>query len=265
MKRVFAYILLTTGILTAAPENILEEKPRIATTQELTQEWVQVIAGETVTTELLKPNTPPAFPPSLVIETGLERAQPKLNSNTPRVVLSDGLVLLKEGQTLRLKTCKRSAKKGETTACCCNTQTPSPRYEAVFDPTLAHAQTHPYAWMDVSLATSMIVSLTETLCDLTPEHALLYKKRSEAYQKKLKALDLEIFASIDALPPSALKEPNSSWLYFTRRYGLTPGKTGALPELAIKGKTYIETIQLQVNSLKNRGLETFASNPPKSK
>ena len=107
----------------------------------------------------------------------------------------------------------------------------------------------------------MIVSLTETLCDLAPENALLYKKRSEAYQKKLKALDLEIFASIDVLPSSALKEPNSSWLYFTRRYGLTPGKTGSLPELAIKGKAYIESIQLQVNSLKNRGLETLASNP----
>jgi len=260
MKRVFAYILLTIGILTAAPENALEKKPRIATTQELTREWIQVIAGETVTTELLVVNDPPSLPLSLVIETGLERKGSKLSSNTPRVVLSDGLLLLKEGQTLRPKVCKRS-KKAETTACCCDTKTPSPRYEAVFDPALMQAQTHPYAWMDVSLATSMIVSLTETLCDLAPEHALLYKKRSAVYQEKLKALDLEIFASIDALPPSALKEPNPSWRYFTRRYGLNPGKTGTLPELPVRGKTYIETIQLQVNSLKNKGFETFASNP----
>lgn len=259
MKRVFAYIILTAGILVATPGVASEKKPRIATTQAFTQEWVQIIAGETVTSDLLEHHHPSEQPLELLIETGLEREQPKLNCNTPRVVLSDGLPLLKEGQSLQAKICKRSAKKGEATACCCKTNTPTPHYEAIFDPALARASTHPYAWMDVSIAISMIVSLTETLCDLSPEHALLYKERSKAYQKELKALDLQIFKHIKNLPSSRRKEPNSSWLYFTRRYGLEPGKpekTTPLYKPSIKAKTYIETMQLHVESLKKKGSES---------
>jgi ABC-type Zn uptake system ZnuABC Zn-binding protein ZnuA len=254
MKRVFAYFLLTTTICIATQETPCTKKPVIATTQGLTQEWIHVVAGETVITLLLDSNTPPNEQPvTLVIEIGPEENPITADIQAPCVVLSDGLPLLKTGQRLQPKSCKRLATQGKTATCCCGTAKPEARLEPVFHEADQRTQAHPYPWMDVSLAMSMIVSLTETLCDLAPENMPLYKARSEAYLQKLEALDLQIFNETKNLSKEARKEPNASWLYFTRRYGLEPGNIEGkttLPALSIEGQRYIEAMQAHAARLK---------------
>ncbi len=254
MKRVFAYyLLLVTGILTAETESISEKKLTIATTHGLAQEWVKQIAGETLTVRLITPGAPPEEA-SLIIETGLETKQIHTTPGITQIVLSDGLQLLKIGQPLRPKSCKNQNREGKGKSCCCNTSNPSARYEPAFAPELLNAPVHPYAWMDVSLAMSMVISLTETLSGLTPEHATFYKQRCKTYLKKLKQLDLQLFQSADALSQSSRKEPNPSWRYFSRRYGLesSDSEEKSLPLLPPMKSTYIETMQAYAASLKNK-------------
>lgn len=252
MKQLLAFWILVSGIALAEQGMPPAQKPTILilSSQDPTKEWVQLIAGNTVTTRSTEPSPDTQAAPALVIEASQEQHP----TESQHVVLTDGLPLLKVGQQLQPATCKRTTKDGEKKPCCCGDAKPSSKYEAVYTPALEHAALHPYAWMDVSLSMSMIVTLTETLCDLMPQHAEFYKERSDAYLETLKMLDEDIAKTVNLLPEDERKEPNASWLYFSRRYGLKPSssKNSLLPDLPLKQSSYVETMKYYVDSLQKK-------------
>jgi manganese/zinc/iron transport system substrate-binding protein len=79
----------------------------------------------------------------------------------------------------------------------------------------------PHVWFDVQLWTSTVGTVRDTLAELDPAGAELYKKNAAAYLKELADLDAEIRKKLDTVPKEkrVLVTSHDAFGYFGRAYG----------------------------------------------
>ena len=79
----------------------------------------------------------------------------------------------------------------------------------------------PHVWFDVQLWTNTVGTVRDTLSELDPAGAELYKKNAAAYLKELEALDAEVRKKLDTVPREkrVLVTSHDAFGYFGRAYG----------------------------------------------
>ncbi len=84
-----------------------------------------------------------------------------------------------------------------------------------------HGDLDPHVWMDVSLARSMVVSLTDALVAIDPANEAAYDAGQEAYLTELYQLDQWIFRYCQEIPDEQrrLLTQHENMRYFAHRYG----------------------------------------------
>jgi zinc/manganese transport system substrate-binding protein len=80
----------------------------------------------------------------------------------------------------------------------------------------------PHAWQDVKAAEAMVCNIRDALVRADPPHAAAYRDRTDAYLKKLDALDQYAAEQIRSIPAHrrTLVTSHDAFGYFGRRYGL---------------------------------------------
>lgn len=86
-----------------------------------------------------------------------------------------------------------------------------------------HGELDPHVWHDVANAVLMVEAIRDGLVQADPAHAATYEANAAGYTSILRALDREIQAHVDTLPPERRKLVTShdTFNYFARRYGFT--------------------------------------------
>ena len=86
-----------------------------------------------------------------------------------------------------------------------------------------HSGVDPHAWQDVGNTEAYVRNVATALERADPEGADFYRRNSEAYLAELRALDAEIRASMDAVPPERriLVTSHDAFGYFAAAYGVT--------------------------------------------
>jgi ABC-type Zn uptake system ZnuABC Zn-binding protein ZnuA len=81
----------------------------------------------------------------------------------------------------------------------------------------------PHVWHDPRHGIAMVDAILKALSAAAPEHASTFQANARAYQDRLRAVDVEVKAIIDAIPPTNRKlvTDHDAFGYFTERYGLT--------------------------------------------
>jgi ABC-type Zn uptake system ZnuABC Zn-binding protein ZnuA len=101
---------------------------------------------------------------------------------------------------------------------------------------------NPHLWLNVQYAMHYVESIRDGLVATDPEGADLYRSNAAAYLKELDALDKEVAATIESIPPERRKLVtfHDAFPYFAERYGLevvgvvveSPGREPSARELA---------------------------------
>ena len=80
----------------------------------------------------------------------------------------------------------------------------------------------PHAWQDVANARRYVENIRDALVAADPERAALYRANATAYLAKLDALDREITAALETIPPARRRiiSTHDAFGYFSARYGL---------------------------------------------
>tara|TARA_B100000989_G_scaffold298401_1_gene287550 strand:- start:1467 stop:2252 length:786 start_codon:yes stop_codon:yes gene_type:complete len=232
-------------------------QPIIYTTEPWLDPWVERIGGGSI--EIIHPKEPPSNNTIPLIESGLKTTT--VSTFSHRIVLTDGIPLLYRGQGLypiQPTYCKLT--QGEKKPCCCKKNKRQARYAAIHKDSNTAQTIHEGAWMDVSITMSMVVTLSEALCEAFPKLAPSIQANTQAYLAELEILDNWLFEQADNLIATNITAPNDDWLYFTRRYGLQApeGRTAQAP-LAPPQGDYKEHMQKLINNLnpaQNKASET---------
>ncbi len=85
-----------------------------------------------------------------------------------------------------------------------------------------HGDVDPHAWQSLTNGMIYAENIAEGLSLADPEHRSSYRKRADAYIKKMKDLDAEIRQALDAIPPERRKVITShdAFGYFAQDYGI---------------------------------------------
>ncbi len=80
----------------------------------------------------------------------------------------------------------------------------------------------PHAWQDLANGRLCVANIALALAAADPVHAPAYRRRAEAYDHELAALDRDIRSRLDALPANRRKVVTShdAFQYFGRAYGI---------------------------------------------
>jgi len=109
----------------------------------------------------------------------------------------------------------------------------------------------PHVWHDPTLDIAMVDTIVRALSTADPAHAATFEANGRAYQERLRAVDREVRAAIDAIPPAQRKmvTDHEAFTYFAARYGLTivgtviPGPTTGVEPSAGDIAALVETIR----------------------
>jgi ABC-type Zn uptake system ZnuABC Zn-binding protein ZnuA len=79
----------------------------------------------------------------------------------------------------------------------------------------------PHVWMDPTLVADALPKLADTMGDADPDHRDGYRRRAQAYGRRLRALDRELRQTLSAIPPERRKLVTShdALGHFVERYG----------------------------------------------
>ncbi len=85
-----------------------------------------------------------------------------------------------------------------------------------------HGELDPHAWQDLANGRLYVANIARALVAADPAHADDYRRRAEAYDHKLVALDREIRSRLEAVPADRRKVITShdAFQYFGRAYGI---------------------------------------------
>ena len=83
-------------------------------------------------------------------------------------------------------------------------------------------QPDPHAWQDLTNGRHDVANIVRALAVADPAHAGDYRRRAEAYDRELAALDREVKSRLDAIPRDRRKVITShdAFQYFGRAYGI---------------------------------------------
>ena len=83
-------------------------------------------------------------------------------------------------------------------------------------------QPDPHAWQDLASGRLDVANIVRALAAADPAHANEYRRRAEAYDRKLAMLDREVKSRLDAFPRDRRKVITShdAFRYFGRAYGI---------------------------------------------
>lgn len=103
-------------------------------------------------------------------------------------------------------------------------------------------QDNPHLWLDVQNAMTYVERIRDALTSVDPAGADIYRANSERYLAELRALDQEVAATIESIPPERRKLVtfHDAFPYLARRYGLeiagfvveSPGKEPSAQEVS---------------------------------
>lgn len=85
-----------------------------------------------------------------------------------------------------------------------------------------HGEIDPHLWHDVANTMAYVQVIRDTLIGVDPSHASEYTANADAYLGELEALDAEVQAAVDAIPPERrhLVTTHDSFAYFAKAYGM---------------------------------------------
>ncbi|MGF1627997.1 MAG: metal ABC transporter substrate-binding protein [Kiloniellaceae bacterium] len=85
-----------------------------------------------------------------------------------------------------------------------------------------HGELDPHAWQDLANGRLYVANIARALAAADPAHADDYRRRAEAYDGELVALDRDIRSRLDAVPADRRKVITShdAFQYFGRAYGI---------------------------------------------
>ena len=83
-----------------------------------------------------------------------------------------------------------------------------------------HGEDNPHVWLDVKNAIYQLDTITEKLCELSPEHAEAFAENAAKYKEKLSALDEKIKKELDPVRGAKLVTFHEAFDYFAKAYGL---------------------------------------------
>jgi manganese/zinc/iron transport system substrate-binding protein len=94
--------------------------------------------------------------------------------------------------------------------------------ESLLAPQTAAEEYDPHVWFDVTLWMQAARTVADTLSELDPGSAGLYRANLDAYLTELRALDAEIAERLATIPPERrlLVTSHDAFEYFGRRYGM---------------------------------------------
>lgn len=94
--------------------------------------------------------------------------------------------------------------------------------EGIVAMTVEESQPDPHAWQDLANGRIKVANIARALAAADPAHADIYRRRAEAYDRKLAALDRDIRDRLDAFPEGRRKVITShdAFQYFGRAYGI---------------------------------------------
>jgi zinc/manganese transport system substrate-binding protein len=84
-----------------------------------------------------------------------------------------------------------------------------------------HGEYDPHVWHDVNNAIIMVERIRDGLSAADPHHAAVYDENAAAYIEQLRVLDRWVVEQVETLPPERRKlvTAHDSFAYFARRYG----------------------------------------------
>ena len=88
---------------------------------------------------------------------------------------------------------------------------------------MRHAGVDPHAWQNVANVKLYVANIRDALIAADPDGAAAYEANAAAYLAKLDALDAEVRAAIDAIPPDRRRiiTSHDAFGYFATAYGVT--------------------------------------------
>jgi manganese/zinc/iron transport system substrate-binding protein len=97
-----------------------------------------------------------------------------------------------------------------------------PRAELLTPAPGAKTEYDPHIWFDVGLWERTSTTIAAALTERDPAHGAVYQRNLAAYLAELDALDRDVHALLDAVPPAQrlLVTSHDAFEYFGRRYGL---------------------------------------------
>lgn len=109
----------------------------------------------------------------------------------------------------------------------------------------------PHVWHDPRNAIAMVDVIVKTLSAAAPDHAATFKTNGKAYQERLRQVDREVQAIIEAIPAANRKmvTDHDAIGYFAARYGITivgtviPGTSTAAEPSAADIAALVQTIR----------------------
>lgn len=112
----------------------------------------------------------------------------------------------------------------------------------------------PHVWTDPQYADEMVRKIADALCSADPDNAAEYKENADNYRNKIKKLDGDFKACVDAAPHKEMVFGTKFSLhYFAKRYGISHlaafDSCGEETEPSVKVMTELIEV-IKVNSLK---------------
>ena len=94
--------------------------------------------------------------------------------------------------------------------------------EGIVAMTVEESQPDPHAWQDLANGRIKVANIARALAAADPAQADVYRRRAEAYDRKLAALDRDIRGRLDSFPEDRRKVITShdAFQYFGRAYGI---------------------------------------------
>ncbi|MBM3997604.1 MAG: metal ABC transporter substrate-binding protein [Planctomycetes bacterium] len=218
-RRLFLAGLAALAVATASP-SWAADKLKVVTTFTILGDMVRNVGGEHIAlTTLVGPDgdahvyepTPAdaraLAQANLVIVNGLgfegwiDRLVKTTGYKGPAVVASDGISALKAEEDHGHGHANTHAEKGKDHH---------------------HGELDPHAWQDLANGRLYVANIARALAAADPAHADDYRRRAEAYDGELAALDRDIRARLDAIPADRRKVITShdAFQYFGRAYGI---------------------------------------------
>lgn len=113
------------------------------------------------------------------------------------------------------------------------------------------ASRDPHVWHDPRNDIVMVDTIVKALSAADPSHASTFEANGRAYQERLRAIDREVQAIIDTIPPADRKmvTDHEAFGYFAARYGLTvvgsviPGTSTGVEPSAAEIAALVQTIR----------------------
>jgi len=116
----------------------------------------------------------------------------------------------------------------------------------------------PHVWQDPLNAKIMVDNIVAALSDAFPEQASTFQANGDAYNERLDAVDAEIRALIDSIPPQNRKmvTDHDAFGYFIDRYGLT--FIGAIiPGVSSQGEASSRQIAELEDTIRREGVKAI--------